>query len=32
MYIDDMQVYASIHNCDQHISLQDFVERIVMQP
>ena len=30
--IDDMSVYPSIHHCDQHISLQDFVERIVMQP
>jgi hypothetical protein len=27
-----MSVYTSIHHCDQHISLQDFVERIVMQP
>jgi hypothetical protein len=27
-----MSVYPSIHHCDQHISLQDFVERIVMQP
>jgi len=26
-----MSVYPSIHHCDQHISLQDFVERIVMQ-
>ncbi len=28
----NMSVYPSIHHCDQHISLQDFVERIVMQP
>jgi hypothetical protein len=32
IYIADMQVYASIHHCDQHISIQDFVERIVMLP